>query len=361
MTSDYDALIVGGGQSGLAAAYHLQRRGLAVALLEAGDEPVGSWPRYYDSLTLFSPAEYSGLPGLSFPGDPNRYPHRDEVTDYLRAYAATLDVDIHTGQRVQTVDHDDAGFIAHTAAGSTFTAPRLVAASGSFASPHLPTLPGQDEFTGKILHASRYRAPIEFQGQQVIVVGAGNSAVQIGVELAEHATVTLASRAPVKFFPQRPFGRDVHFWSHLTRFDSLPIGPLLRTPPTQPVFDTGRYQAAISAGKPSARAMFTALDTDAVIWGDGSRTRADAIILATGYTPHYPYLHDLGTLTDSGAPRHRRGISTTCPGLGYLGLEWQRSPSSNSLRGVGRDAAHVARHLHRLETVPTPLEKKQSR
>ena len=92
--SDYDALVLGGGQSGLAAAHALRREHLRTAVLEASDEPVGSWPHYYDSLTLFSPAKYSALPGLPFPGDPDRYPQRDEVVDYLRRYAKTLDVDI---------------------------------------------------------------------------------------------------------------------------------------------------------------------------------------------------------------------------------------------------------------------------
>ena len=98
--TDYDALVVGGGQSGLAAAYALSARGLRTGLLEAGDEPVGAWPHYYDSLTLFSPAKYSALPGLAFPGAPDRYPRRDEVIEYLRRYAAGLDVDIVTGSRV---------------------------------------------------------------------------------------------------------------------------------------------------------------------------------------------------------------------------------------------------------------------
>ncbi|MBL1076374.1 NAD(P)/FAD-dependent oxidoreductase [Nocardia sp. 2] len=359
MTSQYDALVVGGGQSGLAAAYHLRRRGLTVALLEAGPEPVGSWPRYYDSLALFSPAKYSALPGLPFPGDPNRYPHRDEVVAYLRSAAQSLDADIRTGERVEDIGHDGHWFTAHSATGSTFIAPRVVAATGSFRSPHVPALPGQDSFTGKILHASEYRSPTDFEGQRIIVVGAGNSAVQIAVELAEHASVTMASRSPVKFMSQRPLGRDVHFWFTVTGFDFLPVGPLLRNPPTEPVLDPGRYRAALATGKPAARPMFTTLDGDSVIWADDTRTPADAIILATGYRPHLPYLAGIGALTDTGAPRHRKGVSTTHAGLGYLGLEWQRTPSSNTLRGVGTDAAHLARRLHNLGPIPTRHHKKE--
>ncbi|RDI55185.1 flavin-containing monooxygenase [Nocardia mexicana] len=343
MPTEYDAIVVGGGQAGLAAAHHLTHHRLSVLVLEAGPDPTGSWHRYYDSLTLFSPAKYSALPGISFPGDPDRYPHRDEVADYLRDYATRLAADIRTGHRVDTVTHDGHRFTAHTGHVS-FTAPRLVAATGSFDNPHLPQFPGRDGYTGTLVHASDYRNPHEFEGQRVIVVGAGNSAVQIAAELAATTDVTLASRAPVKFVPQRPLGKDVHFWFTVTGFDRAPLGRLLRTAPTQPVLDTGRYRAALTAGKPARRDMFTRLDGDNAVWADGTRTRADTIIAATGYRPHLPYLADLGALTPGGLPRHRAGVSTTHAGLGYLGLEWQRTPASNSLRGVGRDAAHLARH-----------------
>ncbi|WP_280336900.1 hypothetical protein [Nocardia wallacei] len=118
------------------------------------------------------------------------------------------------------------------------------------------------------------------------------------------------------------------------------------------MLDDGRYRAALAVGKPSRAPMFTAFDRDGVVWPDGTRTTADAVIFATGYRPHLPYLAGLGALTIDGAPRHRKGISTTHSGLGYLGLEWQRTPSSNSLRGVGRDAAYLARHLR-----PAPAER----
>ncbi|MEV3966054.1 NAD(P)/FAD-dependent oxidoreductase [Nocardia sp. NPDC050193] len=357
MTNEYDALVIGGGQSGLAGAHHLTARGLRTAVLEAGPEATGSWPRYYDSLTLFSPATYSALPGSRFPGDPDRYPHRDEVVDYLRDYAVGLDADLHTSTPVQTVTTGEGGFTVTTGTGQVFTAPRVIAATGSFGSPSIPVLPGQEEFSGKILHASDYRSPNEYAGQRVVVVGAGNSAVQIAAELADQAKVVLASRAPVKFIPQRPLGRDVHFWFTVTGFDAAPLARFVTDPPTQPVLDHGRYRAAVAAGKPQRRAMFTGFDADGVVWPDGSRTPVDVVIFATGYRPHLPYLAATGALSETGAPRHHRGISTTHQGLGYLGLEWQRTPSSASLRGVGRDAAYLARRLQPATGAGRPVEK----
>ncbi|MDS0137541.1 MULTISPECIES: NAD(P)-binding domain-containing protein [unclassified Amycolatopsis] len=343
--TDFDAIVVGGGHAGLAAAHALRTRGLAPVLLEAGPEPVGSWPHYYDSLTLFSPARYSSLPGLPFPGDPDRYPHRDEVVDYLRNYAAHLDVDIRTRHRVTAVTRDGGGFTAHATGETAVRAPVLIAATGGFGRPHRPALPGLAEFTGTVLHSSDYREPGPFTGQRVIVVGAGNSAVQIAVELAAHARVSLATRAPVKFAPQRPLGRDVHFWSATLGFDHLPIGHLLRSTPASPVLDSGRYREALAAGSPDRRDMFTRLEDDQVRWPDGSRERVDAVILATGFRPELSYLEDLGALTEDGIPLHSRGLSTVVDRLGYVGLEWQRSLASATVRGVGRDATYVTARL----------------
>lgn len=343
--NDIDALVIGGGQAGLATAHALCTAGTAPVVLEAGEEPVGSWPSYYDSLTLFSPARYSALPGMALSGDPDHYPHRDEVIDYLRRYAMSLDVDIRTGYRVETVRADGAGFRVRMADGTELRTGLVVAATGAFGRPHRPALPGLEAFTGTVLHAADYREPTRFAGQRVVVVGAGNSAVQIGAELAAHATVTLATRTPVKIVPQRPLGRDVHFWSKVTGIDAAPIGHWLRTPPHPPVLDLGRYRSALATGRPDQRRVFTAVDGTQVTWPDGTREHVDTIVLATGYRPDLAYLDSLDTLNADGTPRQRRGLSTTHPGLGYVGLEWQRSLASATLRGVGRDARYVVRHL----------------
>lgn len=212
-------------------------------------------------------------------------------------------------------------------------------------SPRVPQIPGLDSFTGTVLHASDYREPTPFADQHVIVVGAGNTAVQIAVELADHATVTLASRTRPKFLPQEPFGRPPHYWSTISGFDRAPIGPFLRSAPTQPVLDTGRYRSALATGNPCPKPLFRDVDGTTVTWQDGSTTSADCVLLATGYAPYVPYLAGLGALDATSRPRHRKGVSATHPGLAYVGIDWQRSPSSASLRGVGRDARFIADRL----------------
>ncbi|PRX51481.1 putative flavoprotein involved in K+ transport [Prauserella shujinwangii] len=340
-----EVIVIGGGQSGLAAARAAREHGLTPVVLEAGPEPAGSWPHYYDSLTLFSPAGYSGAPDAPFPGDPERYPTRDEVAAYLRAYAAGLDVEIRTGTRVTAVTADpDGGFLVRTTAGETLPTRGVVAASGSFGNPRLPRLPGQDGFTGRVTHAARYREPGPYAGQRVVVVGAGNSAVQIGYELAGLAQVTLATRRPIAFVPQRQDGRDLHYWLRRTGFDDLPPEWLARLGAGTLVLDTGDYRAAFADGRLDRRPLFTAFDGEHVVWPDGGREKVDTVLFATGYRPHLNYLEPLGALAD-GLPWHAGGISGTHPGLVYTGLEFQRSFSSNTLRGVHRDARYVVAAL----------------
>ncbi|MET9715279.1 FAD-dependent oxidoreductase [Streptomyces rochei] len=340
-----DVAVIGGGQSGLATAHALRRQGLEPVVLEASEQASGSWPRYYDSLTLFSPAGHSSLPGLPFGGDPDRYPHRDEVVAYLVRYADRLDADIRTGVRVREVGTADGGFTLTLEDGGHLSARGVVAASGTFGRPYHPALPGLEDFAGTVLHAAEYRAPQPFAGQRVVVVGAGNSAVQIAAELAAHARVTLAARHPARFARQRVLGRDLHWWLKVTGIDVLPVGRFLRTPPTQLVIDDGRYRAAVTAGAPDVRPVFSEIEGTKVTWADGSTEEVDTVVLATGYRPDLDYLRPVGALDAGGHPRHREGVSTTHPGLAYVGLEWQRSLSSNSLRGVGRDATRIAGRL----------------
>ncbi len=344
-----EAVVIGGGQSGLAPADALVRAGLKPVVPEASDRATGSWPHYYDSLTLFSPARFSALPGVPFGGDPDRYPHRDEVVAYLTRYANRLQADIRTGQRVAAVRAEGGGFIVELEGGAPLSARAVVAASGSFGRPHRPhrpDLPGLETFAGQVLHAADYRSPAPFAGQRVVVVGGrelrsadSRRARPRKSDLAGHAGTGSVAR-------QHTLGKGLHFWLTRTGLDAAPLGRLLKSPPAQPVLDDGHYRATLTAGNPDRRPTFRRLDGDKVTWSDGTTERLDALILATGYRPDLPYLAGLdGALDTSGRPCHRDDSSLAWPGLAFVGLEWQRSLASNSLRGVGRDAARTARRL----------------
>ena len=338
-------VVVGGGQSGLAAARSLRELRMPTVILEASDRPTGSWPRYYDSLRVFSPAGYSSMPGMPFPGAPDRYPGRDDVADYLEQYAARLDAEIQTNTRVDTIQADGGEFIVFAEGGRTLRASGIVAASGSFSNPYRPSFPGEEAFTGVLSHVADYRNPAPYAGQRVIVVGAGDSAAQVANELAPVATVTLASRHPVRFIPQRLAGQDIHYWLRETGFDTLPTEWLSKITGGSVVTDSVGFQQTLAEGQVDRRPMFTAFDGNQVVWSDGQREPVDAIILATGYRPSLDYLRELGALDAYAAPIHAGGISSTHVGLVYVGLEFQRSFASNTLRGVSEDARAVVAPL----------------
>jgi putative flavoprotein involved in K+ transport len=339
----YDTIVIGAGQAGLATGYHLQQAGLSFLILEAGDQPGGSWPHFYDSLSLNSTARYSSLPGLSFPGQPDHYPRRDEAVAYLRSYATHFGLPIVTGAGVVKVERSGRFFRVITGDKGSYKARTIVAATGFFGQPHMPNSPGQAQYRGQILHAADYRRPEPFHQQRVVVVGGGNAAVQIGVELAQVARVTLATRHPIRYLPQRVLGQDIHFWLNLSGLDRTQW----LDEQSMPVFDTGTYRTAIAAGQPDHRPMFKHFTADGIIWSDGRHEKVDAVIFATGYRPHLTCLAELGALDETGRARQRRGASTTVPGLYYVGLPRQRTAASATLRGAGADAHIVVTHLRR--------------
>lgn len=338
-----DTLVVGAGQAGLATGYRLQRAGHRFLMLEAGDAPGGSWPYYYDSLSLNSPARYSSLPGLAFPGDPDAYPPRDDVVAYLRDYAEHFRLPIRTGTRVARIERDGQLFRVVTGSDDVYLARTIVAATGFFERPYLPEIRGRAVYRGRVLHVADYRSPEPFRGQRLVVVGGGNAAVQIGVELAKVADVTLATRNPVRTLPQHVLGRDIHFWLGLIGLDQTQW----MSGKSTPVYLSERYRAALAAGRPDQRPMFEQFTDDGVVWADGSREAVDAVIFATGYRPALGYLAGLGALDEGGQAIQRGGGSTAVPGLFYVGLVRERNFASATLRGAAADSAVVVEAIGR--------------
>ncbi|OME78739.1 monooxygenase [Paenibacillus sp. FSL A5-0031] len=349
MSEVYDAVVIGAGQAGLAAGYHLKKNGLHYVILEANAEPTGSWPQYYDNLKLFSPANYSSLPGMPFPLKADIYPTRDEVVSYLKMYAKHNNFQIHFNVRVDHVGKNDI-FNVHTTDGEVYRTKNIICATGSFIQPFIPVLEGGKDFKGKIIHSSEYRNPESFHNQRVIVVGRGNSAVQIGVEVSELASVTnLAVLQPVQLIPQRFLGKDIHFWMKIIGYDRFPFwrfGVTVGSPGG--AIDMGGFKNKIQNGELEQKQMFKRMYSDGVIWSNGTKEKIDSIIFATGYKPIVPYLNGVeGAVDDRGYAIQKGGVSSTVPGLYYLGLSGQRSFASATIRGVGSDAKYVVKHLKR--------------
>ena len=216
-----------------------------------------------------------------------------------------------------------------------------VAATGSFSKPHRPRFPNQGAFRGRILHAAEYRNPRPFRGKRVVVVGAGNSAVQIAHELAAVARTTLATRVPIRFMPQTILGRDVHFWLSVSGLDRLPLGRYFDVSEPGGVVDDGTHAAAVRVGRPDRRPVFSRFTEGSVVWDDGEEEAVDAVVLATGYRPNLDYLRPLGLLREDGRPDQRAGMARSVAGLYFVGLPFQSSFASATLRGVGPDAELV--------------------
>ncbi|THF66357.1 NAD(P)/FAD-dependent oxidoreductase [Pseudothauera nasutitermitis] len=334
-------LVIGGGQAGLATGWHLAQRQIDFLILEASDRSGGAWRSYYDSLELFSPAGYSALPGLPFPGPQRRYPHRDEVVGYLDEYAHKFRLPVRVGEKVVNVVRDGDAFEAVTASGQHYRAKTLVAASGAFGMPHVPAIEGQEQFRGCMLHSAEYLNPKGFLGSRIVVVGGANSAVQIATELAGVARVKLATLQPIRFFPQRILGLDFHFW---VKWTGLEQTRWLNDQST-PVLDNGKYSHAIKTGRVQRQEMFTRITERGVIWPDGTEEQVDVLLFATGFRPNASYLRELGAVSADNRLAQQNGIAQGIPGLYFVGFPRQRNFASATLRGAGADAAHIMPYL----------------
>ena len=348
----FDVVVIGAGQAGLAAGWHLRQQGLEFLILDEQQRPGGNWHNYYDSLKLFSPAAYSSLPGMRFPGEAKRYPLRHEVVSYLGQYAEHFQLPILSETRVTAVHREEALFRVTSTGGQQFITKALIVASGGFSRPYTPEIPGLDSFGGTRLHSAQYRNSVGFEGQRIVVVGAANSAVQIAHELAQVAQVTLATREEIRFMPQRILGADFHDWLKWTGLGKT----RWLSDQSTPVLDDGTYRRALRAGRYKQRPMFQQVTPSGVVWADGQAEPIDSLVFATGFRPNLPFLEGLPVMDDRGQVLQRHGIATHVPGLYFVGLPKQRNFASATLRGVGPDIEHNLKHLlHYLQATPTDL------
>ncbi|MEV4709317.1 NAD(P)/FAD-dependent oxidoreductase [Actinoplanes sp. NPDC049316] len=343
MGTDVHTVVVGGGQAGLATGYHLRRAGIDCAVLDAHPRVGDAWRRRWDSLTLFTPRRYDALPGLAFPGDPDGHPGKDEVADYLAGYAEHFALPVHTGCSVTALRADgDGGFIADTTTGQ-WTARQVVVAGGAFHTPSVPAFGDRLAPSVVQVHSAAYRNPARIPDGDVVVVGAGNTGVQIAAELAAYGRrVTLACAQLGPALPQRLLGRDIFWW--FSRLGTMGlsgqrgIGARIRA--RNPIIGTD-VQALMRMVRRTGRVV--GAEANALVAEDGTRHPAAAVVWATGFRPSYPWLR-VPVLDDRGAPVHCGGV-TDWPGLSFVGLPWQRTRGSAVLGWVGRDAEVIAGHV----------------
>jgi putative flavoprotein involved in K+ transport len=341
----YDTIVIGGGQAGLAIGYHLAKHDLDFAILDAGPRVGDSWRRRWDSLRLFTPARYSGLPGMAFPDLPAHLPDKDQVADYFERYAERFELPIRLNTEVRSLAAVGKEFILETNAGA-FEASNVVVATGPFQRPKVPELAKRLSSDIHQLHSSAYRNPLELPAGDVLVVGAGNSGAQIALEISRLRSVTLAGRE-VGSLPRTILGADVFRWVWPV-FRHLNLGTWLgrrlraRARSADPLIGITQ-QDFVSHG---VRRVGRVTEVrDGLPYVDGEAVNVKTVIWATGYTPDYSWV-GLPVLGSSGTPEHTRGV-TPVEGLYYLGLRFQYRQSSALIGGVGADAQFVATDIAR--------------
>lgn len=343
----FEAVVVGAGQAGLSVGYHLARRGVDFTVLSDESRVGDNWRRRWDSLRLFTPARYSGLPGMPFPAPSGHLADKDEVADYLERYADRLDLDVRHSARVQRLAFDGERFqLSIEGSDTTIEAANVVVATGAFQVPRIPAIAATLSSSIHQIHSSSYRNPFELPDGPVLVVGAGNSGAQIALELSRYRRVWLAGR-DTGLLPRRLLGRDLFDW----------IWPLMKRATTDTRLGR-RLRAQAQRGGDSligisARDLSEAgvkriprLDAQRgglPVCGDNV-IEPRVIVWCTGFGPDYRWI-DLPAFDENGYPRHERGASVDAPGLHFVGLRFQHRMISSLIGGVGDDAQQIAQRV----------------
>lgn len=341
--STYEVAVIGAGQAGLAMGYFIKQHGRKFVILEAADSIGSAWRDRWDSLMLFTPRRYSGLPGLPFPGDPEGYPNRDEVIAYLERYAETFELPVQVNSPARRLTRQNGRFVLEVD-GQTITADQVVVATGPFQKPYVPDVANRlapDVFQ---THSTGYRKPSDVSQGTVLVVGGGNTGFQIAEELSNTRRVVLAIGSRQTPLPQRLLGRDLFWWLTKTRLFNTTVesrlGRKLRTRETLIGSSPRKLRRRFGV---ELKPRVVGAEGRRVRFEDGSELEVAAVIWATGYRLDYSWI-DLRVFGPDGRLRHRRGV-TDVPDIYFIGLTWQHTRGSALIGWVKEDAEFIAEQI----------------
>ena len=340
-------IVIGGGQAGLAVGYHLARRGLPFLILDAGERIGDAWRKRWDSLRLFTPARYNGLPGMKFPASGGVFPTKDQMADYLETYARRWALPVRTGVRVDRLSREGRRFIVQ-AGSRRFEADQVVVAMANYQVPRVPRFANQLDRTITQIHAHEYQNPGQLREGAALVVGLGNSGADIAIDVARtHSTFLAGKESGVIPFPiEKAIYRNVivrvmRFIGHSVLNVQTPIGrrarpkmlhrsaPLIRVKPRDLVA-AGIERVARVVGGRDGRPLLAderVLEVANVIW-------------CTGFEPGFSWIR-LPVFGADGDPLHRSGVVPVMPGLYFIGLQFLHAMTSATVTGVGRDAERI--------------------
>ena len=349
-TDAYETIVIGGGQAGLSVGYHLARRNREFVILDENDRVGDAWRNRWDSLRLFTPAGFNGLPGMPFEAPKWSFPTKDEMAAYLEAYAERFALPVQAGMRVEQVAQEEGRFVVSTG-DERLEARNVVVATGALRVPKFPLFAARLDPRIVQLHSAEYRNPSQLQDGAVLVVGVGNSGAEIAYELAEIHRCLLAGAAkgeiPVPHGSRRSrviFRAIRFFGNHVLRTDTRigrKVGPKIvaKGPPL-----IRRKEADLAAVGIERVGRVAGVQDGRPQLEDGRILEVASVVWCTGFRTDFSWI-DLPAFDGDGRPLHERGVVDTVPGLYFAGLIFQYSLTSDVLPNGGRDADYVARHI----------------
>jgi putative flavoprotein involved in K+ transport len=367
-TERIDTVVIGAGQAGLSTGYHLERLGRPFVILEGNARIGDAWRRRWDSLRLFTPARFDGLDGMSFPAPKHSFPTKDEMADFLEAYAMHFELPVRTSAPVSRLWRERDSYMVAT--GDTLIEARnVVIAMASYQAPRVPDFARELSREIVQLHSREYRNLEQLREGGVLLVGAGNSGGEISVEVARGHETFLSGRVT----GQVPFRMDgaaarlglapfvFRFVFHRVLTVDTPMGrsarrkmltmgtPLIRT-----------KESDLARAGVTRVGRVTGVRDGLPLLHDGRTLAVTNIIWCTGFNPGLSFI-DLPIFDASGEPRHARGIVTEQPGVFFVGQHFQYAMSSTMIHGVGRDAASIAKAIGARDALAAALAASHAR
>ncbi|MBT2233482.1 ArsO family NAD(P)H-dependent flavin-containing monooxygenase [Nonomuraea sp. NEAU-A123] len=341
-----DVLVIGGGQAGLAAGYYLRRAQADFVILDAQDRPGGAWRHAWPSLSLFSPAQYSSLPGRMMPTPSGgSYPSTEDTVAYLTDYEQRYDLPVMRPVTVHAVRRSGDRLLVDTDTG-TWQARVVISATGTWWRPYVPHYPGIRDFQGEQLHTVNYQGPEPFRGERVVIVGGANSGAQILAEVSTVADTTWVTQRPPRLLPDEVDGRALFALATRRTTGGAGIGDLgdiVAVPPVREARDRGVLKA---------EPMFSRITAEGVAWPDGTSLACDAIIWCTGFRPALGHLAPLRLRGPDGLIPVDGTRAIGEPRLHLLGYGDWTGPASATLIGASRTARDTVAEIMRSGFVP---------
>jgi putative flavoprotein involved in K+ transport len=354
---DVETLIIGAGQAGLATAYRLTRAGRDVLVVDAHDRVGDGWRHQWDTLKLYSPAKFDGLPGMPFPAKAWSFPGKDDVADYFESYAERFELPLLLGRRVDRLAADGDRYLA-TLGDQTIVADNVVVATGTFGrTPYVPDFADRLDPLIMQLHSSEYRRPAQLREGSVLVVGGSHSGGDIAFELAETRPTILSGRDPGQI-PVRlgtpmfrvVFPIVVFLFSHvLSR----------RTPMGRKEMEHFRFHGGpalrvkradlLARGVERVHERVVGVENGRPLLADGRVVDVANVVWATGFQQAFDWI-DIPVFDEHGWPEELHGVVDRSPGLFFCGLAFQTAASSMLIHGATRDSAYVAKRIQQRPT-----------